>query len=582
MAQGGIRGTLTGNAASIPNPAVCSGSVSVSIGDLIVGICGQQTNLTVTACADNLGNTYTAQNAGTDPGSPTARVYYSVATVAGTLTAVNFTTTGSTNDWAGLAMVIEGPVGSIDANIANTTTDVTSPFTCPSSGTLASANEIVIGWGAANQSTVWAATSPNLLAGNTNNSTNVKVALGYQLVTATTAVSPAFTAGANPTTCILGTFTFRAPRLLTAAFAGDSTLTFFPEVQRRAAASFAGDSTLTFFPEVQRRAETTFAGEGSMVADATITTSATEHQGSSDFVGAGALNAVLTKVVADTTTFAGVGSMVADATFLAGEEQGSAAFEGVGALVAAASVRTTGTAVFAGTGALTSALAKIAADTTAFAGVGSFVADASVRSSVATAEADFAGAGSLTAFASVVMPASANFAGTGGLVFTVASDGVSWFTEQGAAGNLARNLRKLAVQGCRVQTSTDPVPAGGGCVASVRATSEVVAASSGAEVGGESDCGASQRGSAVSVCGYGAEAGAGFPGEVCSSSVSSFTGSGLRVGGGRVRAVASSVATFSSSHAVGGYQGTASARGVKNPTDEELLSIAMAMFQKAA
>lgn len=211
MAFGGLKGTLAGNAGSITNPAVCSGSVVVAVGDLVVAVCGQQTSLTVTACSDNLGNTYSAQNAGTDGGTPTGRMFYARVTVGGTLTAVNFATTASTNDWAGLAAVIEGPfaVSPLDANPANITSDVSSPFTCPSSGTLARAGEVVIAWGAANQSTVWAATSPNLLAGNANNSTNIKVAIGYQAVASTSAVAPAFTAAANPTQCVLGTASFK-------------------------------------------------------------------------------------------------------------------------------------------------------------------------------------------------------------------------------------------------------------------------------------------------------------------------------------------------------------------------------------
>tara|TARA_R110000868_G_scaffold42852_1_gene144549 strand:+ start:564 stop:1214 length:651 start_codon:yes stop_codon:yes gene_type:complete len=155
-----------------------------------------------------------------------------------------------------------------------------------------------------------------------------------------------------------------------------------------------------------------------------------------------------------------------------------------------------------------------------------------------------------------------------------------WLTEQGVAGNLARNLRKTAVQGCRVQTSTDPVPAGSNCVSSVRATSTASAVTFGSNAG--SAVATSSGNSANSPSGWGVDSGAGSPCDVCTGSLATVVGYGLRVGGARVRAVASAVSTFSSSYAVGGYQGTAQARGVKNPTDEELLAIAATMFQKAA
>ena len=92
MAFGGLRtGTQpTGGNNSIPNPLPASGSVVVSIGDLIVAVIAQQTALTVTAVTDNLGNTYTAQNAGTLVSTTiSGRMFYSRVTVAGTLTTVN-------------------------------------------------------------------------------------------------------------------------------------------------------------------------------------------------------------------------------------------------------------------------------------------------------------------------------------------------------------------------------------------------------------------------------------------------------------------------------------------------------------
>lgn len=211
MAFGGLKGTLTGNGNSVGTSNSLTGSVSVAVGDLVLVCFGQQTNRTATGASSSLVTSYSAQNAGTDAGVATGRFFYGVVTTAGTLTSVAVAAASSTNDYCGLAAVIEGPFTSspLDANPANITSDVTSPFTCPASGTLAQSLELVVGWGAANQSTTWAATSPNLLAGNANNSTTIKVAIGYQAVTSTSTVSPAFTAAANPTACVLGTCSFK-------------------------------------------------------------------------------------------------------------------------------------------------------------------------------------------------------------------------------------------------------------------------------------------------------------------------------------------------------------------------------------
>src|SRR5262245_46252546 len=219
MAFGDKKGALTGNGNSQTNPSVISGSVAVAVGDLVFGVAGQQTNLTATTTiSDNLGNSYSFQNAGTDAGTPTGRPFWGRITVAGTLTTINVPATASTNDYANRAVVIEGPfqVNPLDANPANITSDVTSPFTCPATGTLGLTPEVIIAWGAKDGNAAWSATSPNTLDGNTANSTNISVVIGYQAVTATTTVSPAFT-GTNPTAAVLGTASFKGVQTGTAA-----------------------------------------------------------------------------------------------------------------------------------------------------------------------------------------------------------------------------------------------------------------------------------------------------------------------------------------------------------------------------
>lgn len=213
MAFGSLVGTLTGNGASVTNPSDATGSVSVAIGDLIFGVMGQQTNLTATTVTDNLGNTYAATNAGTDPGAATGRAYWSVATVAGTLTAVHFAATASANNYAVAAAVIEGPfrinAAQPGQNPANGSSDITSPFDCPATGALSVPEAVVMSWLANNFSgTAVSATSPNLLALSANN-TSIQVSIGYMKVSVPTTVTPQFTAGSNPTVQVLGTTAFK-------------------------------------------------------------------------------------------------------------------------------------------------------------------------------------------------------------------------------------------------------------------------------------------------------------------------------------------------------------------------------------
>lgn len=211
MAFGDVRGTLSGNSANITNPFAATGSVAgVSVGDLVFSLLAQQTNLTVTACADNLGNTYSAQNAGTDAGSITGRAFWSYVTNAGTLTSVSATTTASANNVAFVAVVFEGPFdpSPLDANPANAT-DGSSPYTCPSTGTLSQPDELIVAWYASNLDTNFSATSPLTMRVQAVNSSNTRGGIGSQVVASTSAVAPAFTHGTNDTV-ILGTASFKA------------------------------------------------------------------------------------------------------------------------------------------------------------------------------------------------------------------------------------------------------------------------------------------------------------------------------------------------------------------------------------
>lgn len=212
MAFGDLLGTLQAAANSITNPFNATGSVTVSVGDLVYCLVVEQTSLTVTGVTDNLGNTYTALNAGNDAGAVTARAFYSRVTTAGTLTSISAAATASANNVVHIAAAFEGPFDStspLDANPANGTTDVTSPFSCPATGTLAQADELVVAWVAANHSTAYTADSPMTEQVELASQTVIKGNIASKVVAATTTTTPSFTSAANPTQIVLGTSSFK-------------------------------------------------------------------------------------------------------------------------------------------------------------------------------------------------------------------------------------------------------------------------------------------------------------------------------------------------------------------------------------
>jgi hypothetical protein len=194
VAKGDLRGTLTGSVNSVTNPTVASGSVAVSVGDLVFGTMSQQTALSASGTVtDNLGNTYAYVNAGTDGGTVAGRSFYARVTVAGTLTTVNVPATASANDASVVADVIEGPflTSPLDASLANAT-DATTPFTCTATGVMAQASNVVMAAIsiAANQTV--AATSPSTICGTVARA-NASVGQSRRVVSATTSVAPEFT-----------------------------------------------------------------------------------------------------------------------------------------------------------------------------------------------------------------------------------------------------------------------------------------------------------------------------------------------------------------------------------------------------
>lgn len=217
MAFGDLLGTvLSGTTTSITNPfSTSAGSATVSKEDLVVVACGERTDNTTTAISDNLGNVYLAQNAGSDAGNATGRLFYSIVTVAGTLNQLTATTTASSNDYALVGAAFTGPFAGLDASPANITNDTTSPYTCPATGTLGMQPQLVVVWIAATNGRDATATSPNLLAVSAKTAAegganSVSIAIGRQVVSSTSSIAPEFTfAGGSITASVLGTMSFR-------------------------------------------------------------------------------------------------------------------------------------------------------------------------------------------------------------------------------------------------------------------------------------------------------------------------------------------------------------------------------------
>lgn len=196
MAFGDHSGSLTASVASVTNPTNLSGSVSVAVGALVFGCFSQQTALTAAGTVtDNLGNTYAYVNAGTDAGTATIRCFWARVTVAGTLTQISVPATASTNDASAVASVIEGPFDAspLDANPANTT-DGTAPHTCPTTGTLTQADEVVMAAISIALNVACTATLPDVIT-QTVARANISTAVLRRVVSATTSVTPSFTTG---------------------------------------------------------------------------------------------------------------------------------------------------------------------------------------------------------------------------------------------------------------------------------------------------------------------------------------------------------------------------------------------------
>ena len=219
MAFGAPRaGTFSGQNASTPNNFAISGSQAVTVGDLIAAIFACENILTPTTCTDNLGNTYTKGSTANSGGFIAHCLFWSRATVGGTLTTLTFNSTSATDNCVAVAAVFEGlfDPSALDANPGNTTGDLSSPFNGPATGVLSQADELAVVCFSSNSGgATYSATSPLTKLIQFASSTNITAMLSYQVVAATTSITPAIT-GTNPTACSTGISTFK--KMLSFAF----------------------------------------------------------------------------------------------------------------------------------------------------------------------------------------------------------------------------------------------------------------------------------------------------------------------------------------------------------------------------
>lgn len=212
MAFGALKGTLTGSDTNPGTTVAASGSVSVSIGDLVV--VNLSNIYTVYALSglnftDNLGNVYNILPIlGSEGTSVVQMLYagYAYVTVSGTLTAVTATWTSSSGSDAAISVAVyEGTFekNPLDIYVHPVLYDSTSPYTCPATGTLNAADELIIGMQA--QSTGATAGSYGAASGYTldvsastgTGASTTSCGIVSKVVTATTTTTPGVTTGAD-------------------------------------------------------------------------------------------------------------------------------------------------------------------------------------------------------------------------------------------------------------------------------------------------------------------------------------------------------------------------------------------------
>lgn len=246
------------NNAKATGTTLALGPVTVAAGDVIVVLFGDQVAGTAPTIGDNIGgNTWTAL---TGPNTNTARIskWYCIVTNGGSMT-VTVTFQSSAGARAGALGVWDASLfgaSPLDSNVANAN-DSTSPYDCPLSGTLAQANEIVLGFCARASSAALSAgaSETGIIEAHSSGSggagANVSVGLTYRLVTATTSIQPQMTG--TSVAGVVGTASFKitpiaagTPKLVDngtdIAITLTSTQTYYEHINTSASYPSAGNT----------------------------------------------------------------------------------------------------------------------------------------------------------------------------------------------------------------------------------------------------------------------------------------------------------------------------------------------------
>ena len=215
--MGHLRATFTNHSANPGGGITASGAVNVAFNDLIVvNYAARSVMAGPLAFTDNLGNAYAPLSVA-NSGAGRVQPFFARVTVPGNLTDVIAAHTNSTDDVALVVAIFAGPFDAAPlAKNPSASTNSSSPYECPDTGTLTSGkNTLVVGFVAQGDgATAYSSTSPFTLAGFASSGAGadtVSGAINYRVVTATESQTPQFTTATN-TSGSTGTAAFTLSR----------------------------------------------------------------------------------------------------------------------------------------------------------------------------------------------------------------------------------------------------------------------------------------------------------------------------------------------------------------------------------
>lgn len=223
MAFGDLRGSFEAGSTSPGTGFAATGSIALSVGDLIVVAYGGRANGLTVTFNNNLSLTFTALASG-DASANARPVYaaYHRVTAGATLTSVTTSHASNTGDMALCVAVFEGvfDAAPLDKNPA-LLSDATTPFTSNLSGTLSQADELVVGYQGQGNGTAdggYGASGSFTVAVDESTGTGSNTgscAIFRQLVAATTSIAAAVTGTSQTATVGVATFKKGGPSNVT-------------------------------------------------------------------------------------------------------------------------------------------------------------------------------------------------------------------------------------------------------------------------------------------------------------------------------------------------------------------------------